>query len=528
MAAVGALIRETPLVLVLLATSLACSGQESEPGDGLRVDHEPIAPLTLIPWPRAVTGSVGHVYLSDATRIVAAPGVEAIADLLAARLRPATGWRFEVVTGPARAGDITLELRPDQAGAGDESYELAVSPNGVSLIAPSAEGLFNATQTLRQLLPVAIEQNEHAPGAVWKLPRVIVQDRPRFAWRGAMLDVARHFFDVATVERVIDLLALHKQNRLHLHLTDDQGWRIQIDAWPKLTEIGGSTAVGGGAGGWYTKADYTRIVDYAAARFITVVPEIDMPGHTNAALASYAELNESGVPAEPYTGTGVGFSSLWVGGPATRGFVEDVVREVGALTKGPWLHVGGDEAKATSHQDYAAFLQMVQQIVDESGKTLVGWEEIATAGLASPFVAQHWLDANKARSAASQGARVIASPATHAYLDMKYDATTPIGNAWVGFVGVQRAYEWEPVLEGLAESDVIGVEAPLWTETVGSVADIELLMFPRLAGHAEIAWSPAEGRSFDEYHERLGRYGARLEALGVGYYRAPDIDWESP
>jgi hexosaminidase len=251
-----------------------------------------------------------------------------------------------------------------------------------------------------------------------------------------------------------------------------------------------------------------------------------MPGHTNAALASYCELNESGVPAEPFTGIGVGFSSLWVDGPATPGFVADVLGEVAALTPGSWLHVGGDEAKATASDDYVAFVRMAHGVVSASGKTLVGWEEIATAGLEQPFVAQHWLDAQKARDAAAQGAKIISSPATNAYLDMKYDPSTPIGLAWVGFVGVQRAYEWEPVPSGLAESDVLGVEAPLWTETVDSVEDIDLLMFPRLIGHAEIGWSSAEGRSFDDYRQRLGRHGARLDALGVGFYRAPEIDWQ--
>ena len=357
---------------------------------------------------------------------------------------------------------------------------------------------------------------------------VTIRDRPRFEWRGAMLDVARHFFGPEEVRRLIDLLSLHKMNRLHLHLTDDQGWRIEVESWPAPHERRRAPPRSAAAPeGSSRAARYAELVEYADDRFITIVPEIDMPGHTNAALASYGELNESGMPAEPYTGVGVGFSSLWVDGPATRRFVEDVVGEVSSLTTGQYFHIGADEAMATSRDDYESFVRMARDIVLGPGQdTPSGWDEIGTLGLEPPVVAQYWFSESRARAASEAGAELIASPAAHAYLDMKYDDATPIGLAWAGFVDVERAYSWDPVLDGLSDEDVLGLEAPLWTETVETREHIDLLMFPRLCGHADIAWSPAEGRGFEEYRERLALHGRRLDALGVAYHRSPLVDWK--
>ena len=244
-------------------------------------------------------------------------------------------------------------------------------------------------QTLRQLLPAAVEKDTVQPGP-WQIAGGTVTDTPRYAYRGAMLDVSRHFFTVDQVKRYIDQLALYKINKLHLHLSDDQGWRIAIDSWPRLATYGGSTQVGGGPGGYYTKADYQEIVRYAASRYLEVVPEIDMPGHTNAALASYAELNCDGVAPPLYTGTEVGFSSLCVDKDVTYDFVDDVVRELAALTPGRYLHIGGDEAHSTSHADYVAFMDRVQPVVAKYGKTVIGWHQLTGAAPARGALAQYW------------------------------------------------------------------------------------------------------------------------------------------
>jgi hexosaminidase len=385
--------------------------------------------------------------------------------------------------------------------------------------------LFWAVQTIRQLLPPSIEAAAARPGP-WRIPAATIRDFPRFEWRGAMLDVARHFFGVEDVQRFIDLMAYHKLNRLHLHLSDDQGWRIMIESWPNLAIVGGSTAVGGDPGGYFTQEEYAAIVAYAQARYVVIVPEIDMPGHTRAAQASYPELNCDGMAPPLYTGIEVGFSSLCLDREVTFRFIDDVVRELAALTPGEFLHLGGDEATATTPADYRRFVERVQAIVRAHGKRMIGWEEIAQADLEAGTVAQHW-STDLAARAVSQGARVILSPAARAYLDMQYDPGSPLGLHWAGYVDVQAAYDWDPASQvaGVGESDILGVEAPLWSETLRTIGDIEFMAFPRLVGIAEIAWSPAAGRAWDEYRQRLAAHGGRLQALGVNFYRAPQIDW---
>jgi hexosaminidase len=418
-------------------------------------------------------------------------------------------------------GSVALELG-GAARLGDEGYDLAVTPAAVRLVARTPVGLFHGVQTLRQLLPVSGAQ---------RIPAVTIHDYPRFAWRGAMLDVARHFFAVPDVKRFIDLIALYKANRLHLHLSDDQGWRIAIDSWPRLATHGGSTEVGGGTGGYYTQRQYASIVSYARSRYIEIVPEIDMPGHVHAALSSYPKLACEGKPSPLYTGIDVGFSSLCVGKEVTYRFVDDVVGELAALTPGRWFHIGGDEAAATKLRDYVRFIGRIRKIVERHGKHLIGWEEIGRAKLDRGTLVQHWnIDPAKAalsRRAVEQGARVIMSPASKAYLDMKYGPSTALGLHWAGYTSVRDAYAWDPVRQvpGVGAQDVLGVEAPLWSETTRTISDIEYLAFPRLLGIAEIGWSPARGRSWAEYRVRLAAQGPRLAALGVNFYRSPEVPW---
>lgn len=312
---------------------------------------------------------------------------------------------------------------------------------------------------------------------------------PRFEWRGVMLDVARHFFSVDDVKRFIDTIAPLQLNRLHLHLTDDQGWRVEITSWPKLAEIGGRTAVGGGPGGFYTQAEYRDLVSYAAEQHVTIVPEIDMPGHVNAALVAYPELAPAGAEPAPYTGIDVGFSTLDATNELTYRFVDDVLREVAALTPGAYIHIGGDEALSTQGEDYARFMGRVFEFVPSHGKQVVGWEEIAKLPLPPGAIVQHWKDGDLARAAVKQGARVIMSPATRTYLDMKLDATTKLGLEWAGYVSVRDASNWDPATQvaGVGEADVIGVEACIWSETLETFEDVEYMAFPRLVGVAGVA-----------------------------------------
>jgi hexosaminidase len=358
------------------------------------------------------------------------------------------------------------------------------------------------------------------------VPAGVIVDRPRFAWRGAMLDVARHFFTVAEVKQYIDGLALYKINVLHLHLSDDQGWRIEIRSRPRLTELGASTLVGGGPGGFYTQAEYGEIVRYAQERYITVVPEIDMPAHTNAALVAYPELSCSRRPPAPYTGTEVGFSALCPDREETYRLVEDVVRELAAITPGPYLHMGGDEVEMLTHDQYVGFIERVQEIVTRAGKRMVGWEEVGKARLLPTALAQQW-KSDSATAALRSGAKLILSPATRAYLDMKYDRSSELGQDWAARVELRDAYDWDPVtiVPGVKESDVVGVEAPLWTETVKNLTAAQYLAFPRLPAIAEIGWTPAAGRDWESFRLRLAAQAPRWHVLGINYYRSPQIPW---
>jgi hexosaminidase len=414
-------------------------------------------------------------------------------------------------------GPIRLELT-DADGLGPEGYRLEVTTSGVTLRAAEPAGLFWGAQTLSQLA---------AGDGV--LPGGVIEDRPRFAYRGAMLDLARHFFTVAEIQGHIDLLVQFKINHLHLHLTDDQGWRLEIPGWPRLTEVGGGPGTGcDGAGpGFLTLADYAEVIAYAAERFVTIVPEIDMPGHVNAALVAYPELTADGQTVAPRTDAEVGYSSLVAGKEETYAFVETVLKTVAGATPGPYLHIGGDECLSTATEDYRAFLARVLPLPAEYGKRVIGWHEIAATDLPEGAVVQYWrpLDEDADLSTTIGGsAQVIMSPADRTYLDMKYDADTPIGLDWAGPVPVERAYDWDPARR-LPENLLLGVAAPLWSETLRSVADIQYLTFPRLPAVAEVAWTPQAGRDWLSFRERLAAFGPRWDAAGVTYFRSPEIDW---
>jgi hexosaminidase len=451
-------------------------------------------------------------------------------------IRRATGATPRIVTSPPeplpQRSFIALSLVPGKPatpvdlGVGPEGYDLIVRSEAVLLRAETPAGLFYGTQTLRQLLPYSSEYEAilYQRPRPATLPALHVRDTPRYQWRGAMLDVARHFFTVAEVKQFIDLLALHKLNRLHLHLADDQGWRIEIKKWPELTAQGGQTEVGGTPGGFYTQAQYADLVAYAADRFITIVPEIDMPGHTNAALSSISELNCNGRATPRFTGTDVGFSALCVDLEFTYKFLDDVITEIAAMTPGAYFHAGGDEVKTLKPEQYRAFIERVQTIVQAHGKQLIGWDEIAAVALAPTSIVQHWRpDAPKADLA--RAPRLILSPADRTYPDMKYDRETALGLDWAALVPVQRSYDWDPATLVPGAAEVLGVEAPLWSETVATMRDVEFLAMPRLAAIAEVAWSPQAARAWDGFRVRLGAQAPRWSALGINFYRAPEIPW---
>ena len=492
---------------------------------------------SIIPAPVQVIPDAGATFrLGPLTVIRTQPGsraARAIGDQLARDLRPATGFPLPVLpVAPRRTPSISLLLGANDSRLGSEGYHLTVAPAAVTIRANKPAGLFAGAQTLRQLLPAEID----SPTVVrrsWSVAGGSIVDYPRFAYRGAMLDLARHFHTPDEIKAYLDEISRFKVNHLHLHLSDDQGWRIQIDSWPKLTEVSGGagTGVGGEGPGFLTKSQYRDLVSYAAARYVTIVPEIDMPGHVNAAQVAYPELTCDGVAPPPRTDMAVGYSSLCISSETTYRFVEDVIRELAAITPGPYLHIGGDEAHATPDADYQTFMRRVIPLVGKYGKIPFGWNEIAQSPESATAVAQFWATGTTNPTlveAVARGTKVVMSPASKAYLDMKYDPSTPIGLSWAGYIEVRTAYDWDPAtrVAGIGEEALLGVEAPLWSETLRNLDHIEFMAFPRLPAIAELGWSPASTHDWDSFAARLGAYGPRWALRDVDFYRSPQITWQ--
>nr|WP_240948841.1 family 20 glycosylhydrolase [Microbacterium sp. CFH 90308] len=503
----------------------------------------------VVPAPASIQAAGAAFALGASTAVEGDPDAAAA---LVALVKARTGVGLGDSTG---TGGGRIELRV-AAGGAPESYRLTVAESGVHVTGADAAGLFHGVQTLGQLLT--------RDGDGWVVPGITIDDAPRFAYRGVMLDVARHFHPVSTVKAYIDRAASLKFNALHLHLSDDQGWRIHLDSRPELTARASGTAVGGDAGGFYSKADYREIVEYAASRHLIVVPEIDMPGHTHAVGLAYPELAEApvlsddiretarvhggGLPAAgaPYEGIAVGFSSLRIHDEATYDFVADVFGELAAMTPGPYLHLGGDEALGTSADGYATFVSRASDVIADLGKTPVAWHEAGAAeNLADTTIGQYWgymsptdgMDV-RARAFVANGSQLILSPADAIYLDMKYppsnsDVAGPsLGLEWAnGPTSVEQAYSWEPsdVIAGIDDADILGVEAPLWTETIRDLDDIDVMAFPRIAAAAEAAWSPATGeselRTWASFRERVGALGPLWSSMGIGFHPSDEIPW---
>ena len=419
---------------------------------------------------------------------------------------------------------ISLEIKNDSF-FNDEAYNLKIGVDKINITGKTAEGIYRGVKTLEQILKLT-EFNYNSKKLF--LAGGEITDEPLYEYRGAMLDVSRHFFSVSDVKRYIDILSIYKINYLHLHLSDDQGWRIEIKSWPKLTQIGGQTGVGGGKGGFYSQEDFREIVKYAEDYFITIVPEIDVPGHTNAALASYAELNCDDKVRELYTGMEVGFSTLCVEKEITYDFLDDVIREISEISPGPYFHIGGDESLVTSEPDFKLFMNRTLPIIKKYNKTPMGWFELSKANISEQTLLQFWAKEEDFSKVIPKKSKILISAASYCYLDMKYDSITPLGLSWAGYLPIKKAYEWDPrnLVENFDPKQIIGLEAPLWSETIESFDDITYMSFPRIIGHAEVGWTNAIQRDWKDYSNRLSFHGPLLEALKVKYYPANEIDWK--
>jgi len=522
-------------IAAALGLASACSRvppTRPAPAPGPAPAPEQPPPYTIIPAPANVTLVPGDSFLVTPRTAVyvdttARAEVEAVGTYAANLIASRAGATARRLAAGVQAPDSSIHLSIDstRADLGEEGYDLLVTKSAVRVTAATPAGLFYGVQTMRQLLPPAVE-HQAAVNRRLIMPAAHIVDTPRFAWRGVMLDVARHFLPPGDVKHFIDVLSLYKINRLHLHLADDQGWRIEIKSWPNLAAVGSMTEVGGGPGGFYTLAQYADLVAYARARYITIVPEIDMPGHSNAALVSYPDLKCDRIQPPPFAAVGGPPNTLCVDRDSVYTFVADVVREIAAAAPTPYFHIGGDEVARMTRAQYISFVEHVEKIVDSAGPRMVGWGDIAPAQLRPSTIVQHWNTDSVALQAA-RGGKVILSPGPHAYLDMKYDSTTILGLRWAGLINLRAAYDWNPatLIPGVGEPAILGLEDPLWSETLITRQDFEYLAFPRALALAELAWSPPAMVSWDGFRKRVGAQGARLAALGVNFARVPGVNW---
>ncbi|SBV35640.1 putative Beta-N-acetylhexosaminidase [uncultured Stenotrophomonas sp.] len=466
------------------------------------------ASLHLVPVPQSVQTQPGELRISGAVAVDAA---EAAPDAKRALAEALAG--LGIASDAAAATRIHLQLVED-AALGEEGYRLVVADD-IVLGAQTDVGLLHAVQSLRQLLPAR-------PQPDYALPHVTITDAPAYRWRGLSLDVARSFLPVEYLRKTIDRMAFFKLNRLHLHLTDDQGWRIEIKRYPKLVEIGGASAVKGGRSGFYTQEELKQLVAYAQARGVTLVPEIDMPGHVQAALASYNELACDDVEnLSPYSGLEVGFSVLCLDKPeVVYPFVRNVLEEVLAVFPSKEIHIGGDEIK---HPLYADFVARTAAMVQEMGRTPIAWEEGSVADTGPQLMLQLWNDGYAIDAAVAKGHPLVLSPCSYFYIDHGNYAGQPETYDWCRKEGVPlaRLYGFDPAPFRTA----VGIEAALWTELVHTDAAADNRLWPRLAATAELAWSPAAQRGYAGFVQRMGALRPYLDAMGIDYHAEPDLGW---
>ena len=517
--------------------------------------------VPVIPQPVRVETGEGAFVLRDATPIVTDDANEGTAHLLAQWLAPATGYRLRVrkQDAPLRNAPrenaldnaIVLALDASLAHLGGEGYALEVTPQRVVIRGAQPAGVFYGVQTLRQLLPPQILASIAQRDVVWQIPAVKIEDTPRFPWRGAMMDSARHFMPKWFVLKFIDLLALYKMNTFHWHLTDDQGWRIEIKKYPRLTEVGAwrsETRIGHEGhrrgfdkiphGGFYTQDDIREIVAYAGERFITIVPEIEMPGHAQAAIAAYPELGNTGEKLEVWTQWGVN-RNIFNPSDKTIRFLQDVLDEVIELFPGTFIHIGGDEAakdqwKASPDvqarirelglKDEAElqswFIRQMEQHLRRKGRRLVGWDEILEGGLPPGATVMSWRGMEGGIAAAKSGHDVVMAPTSHTYLDYYQSQERGEPLAIGGFLPLEKVYEFNPVPPELTAEEakhILGGQCQLWAEYLKGPGYVEYMAFPRLLAVAESVWTPAERKDLADFLRRVAANQPRLTQWNVNF-----------
>lgn len=520
------------------------------PGHGAAKEPVPAGPW-IVPRPAKMQVGSGSFELGPKTRIVLdsqSADAQEVGEFLAAKLRRSTGYPLDIrpAAGQIPGDAILLRTWDNLSKLGKEGYQLSAFKNGVKIEAAAPAGLFYGVQTLLQLLPAEVEFGRKVEGVTWSIPFLKIEDRPRFVWRGAHLDVGRHFFPKEFIKKYIDLLAMYKMNTFHWHLTEDQGWRIEIKKHPRLTEVGAwrreSMDDGVPHGGFYTQDDIREVVAYAKKRFITIVPEIEMPGHCQAALSAYPELSCSGGPFKVGTEWGVIYDVYCAGDEKTFEFLQDVLTEVIDLFPSEFVHIGGDEVPKLRWQNctrcqeriedeglkgedelQSYFIKRIEKFLTSKGKKLVGWDEILEGGLAPNATVMSWRGTAGGIAAAESGHDVVMSPTSHCYFDYYqglFDEPQGIG----GFLPIDKVYSYEPVPAGLAPEragHILGAQANIWTEYLTDSAQVEYMLMPRLLALSETLWSEKNLRSFADFSRRIVPQYDRLAAAAVNFRLPP-------
>ncbi len=515
------------LILILLLVSMELMSLEGD------MEKSMGKKISIIPVPVRLDRKDGAFIIDSKTQLIADKDVMDEARYLAEALSPALGHPFsiEVRSSDSKIKNAILFIQDSSLkDLGEEGYILDVEKDLIQVRALKAAGIFYGCQTIRQLLPVEIFSSTKVSGVTWSVPCVRIEDKPRYEWRGQLFDCCRHYFSKETVKRAIDLMALHKMNRLHWHLTEDQGWRIEIKKYPKLTEVGAWRKEQDGSryGGFYTQDDVREVVAYAASRHILVVPEIEMPGHSSAALASYPELGCTGGPYQVESSWGVFPDVYCAGNDRAFEFIQDVLDEVLALFPSTYIHIGGDECpkerwkvcpkcqariKKENLKDESElqsyFIKRIDRYLTQKGRRLIGWDEILEGGLSPNAIVQSWRGVKGGIEAANQNHEVVMSPTSHCYLDYAFTV-----------ISLEKAYSYEPIPGGLAAEKahlIKGLEGNIWTEHVLDQDRLDFQVYPRLSALAEAGWSPRENRIWEDFESRMIPHMKRFEKLGVKY-----------
>lgn len=537
-------------MLMMLVIMASCQGNK-EPKEFSEND------IAIVPKPVALVLEQGSFQFNDQTQyVISDPAQKEVTSVLIDKFKSAAGWTLSISEQAPKSNFVQFLV---DESLDDEAYEMEVNSEHVIISAQGNAGFLYGLETLRQLLPTSIESSKLVSKETWEIPNLSIKDHPRYRYRGLMLDVSRHFFKIDYLKETVDRLAMLKMNVLHLHLVDDQGWRIEIKKYPKLTEVGAwrvdqedkhwdgryetSPDEKGTYGGFYTQEELKDLVAYAATKNVEIIPEIEMPAHVTSAIASYPELSCHERPV------GVPSGGLWpitdiycAGKESTFEFLENVLLEVMDIFPSKYIHVGGDEATKTNwaqcpdckkrmqaegldnvEELQSYFIKRMERFINAKGKRLIGWDEILEGGIAPEATVMSWRGVDGGVEAAKQGHDVIMTPGSHCYFDHYQGPQNEEPLAWGGYTPLSKVYTFDPVVDALTEDEakhVLGGQANLWSEQIKTESHSEYMIFPRLAALSETLWSTKESRDWEDFSKRVVTLFERFDYMGINYAKS--------